>query len=298
MNKIMILCVLVMTASCTHTVDVFQRYATAVIPMKLGEGTLSSNSMQWNNVFVSSTNEIFYTKSRSDGPVIKSFILKDNKFIENESFNFPNNHSCTDIFINAENTLMLFSSNRNVYEGDTVNDWNIWKSVKLEGKWQSPELFFENHIDGNQFYPWLTKSGNLYFSITPEGSSNGDLYVSKFENDNYLAPKKLSDHINTSALEGDAFVAPDESYMIFAGFDRVQSLGKSDLYISFNIEDTWTAPVWLGADINSDGYDGSPFVTQDGKYLIFTSSRGSTDENIFFNHYMIPFDFKKYKEAI
>lgn len=97
-------------------------------------------------------------------------------------------------------------------------------------------------------------------------------------------------------MEGDAYISPDESYLIFAGFERGQNLGKSNLYISFRNKGVWTAPVWLGKNINSNGYDGSPFVTHDGKYLIFTSSRGSTDENTFFNHYIIPFNSEKYNE--
>lgn len=52
----------------------------------------------------------------------------------------------------------------------------------------------------------------------------------------------------------------------------------------------------LGKTINSKGFDGSPFVTHDGKYLLFTSSRGSTDENTFFNHYIVPFNPEKYNK--
>jgi hypothetical protein len=296
MNKLIVLGVFVIMLGCGETVDVFQQFATATIPMKLGEGSLSVDSVQWNNVFVSSTNALYFTKNKSDGPVIKRFDLKNEQFIENTSFDFPNNEFSSDIYVNAEESLLLFSSIRAEHAGDTINDWNIWKSVKVDAEWQTPELLFEHPLDGNQFYPWLTDSGNVYFSSTPEGG-NSDLYVANFKDGQYSAPVKLPDYINTSALEGDAYVAPDESYLIFAGFERDQNLGKSDLYISYNIDNAWTSPVWLGDAINSDGYDGSPFVTQDGKYLLFTSSRGSTDDQVFFNHYIVPFDEGKYREA-
>ncbi|MFD0763062.1 hypothetical protein ACFQZW_13315 [Lutibacter aestuarii] len=176
-------------------------------------------------------------------------------------------------------------------------DWNIWKSKRINGEWQKPMPFFEKNIEGNRFYPYLTNSGNLYFSITPHGSGNSDLYVSKYKNGNYQKPSPLI-NINSEKLEGDAFLSPDESYLIFAGFGRGQNLGKSDLYISFNENGTWSVPVWMGKEINSQGYDGSPFVTKDRKYLIFTSSRGSTDENTFFNHYIIRFNSEKYNQKL
>lgn len=297
MNKIIILSVFVLMVGCNNTADVFQQYATTIIPVKLGEGSLSRDSIQWNNVFVSNTNEMFYTKNEKTGSVIKKFTLNNGKFENNEKINFPNGSPHSDIYLNKMANEMLFSSLMAEHENDTINDWNIWKSVKKNNEWQTPKLFFDKNIEGNQFYPWLTDSGNLYFSITPHESRNADLYVSELEDGAYKAPRKLPSYINSKALEGDAFVAPDESYLIFAGFERGENLGKSDLYISFNNGGIWTAPVWLGKNINSEGYDGSPFVTDDGKYLIFTSSRGSTDENTFFNHYIVRFNPEKYNDT-
>jgi Tol biopolymer transport system component len=181
-------------------------------------------------------------------------------------------------------------------EQDTSFDWNVWKASREANTWQSPELYFPNHLEGNQFYPWLTESKNLYCSITPAGSQNSDIYLVEWKDGQYTSPKRLPETINTEALEGDAFVAPDESYLIFAGFERAQNAGKSDLYISFKKENGgWTEAQWLGEDINSEGYDGSPCVTIDGKYLIFTSSRGSIEENTFFNHYIVRFQLERYQ---
>ena len=298
MKEISVLSVFVLIMSCNNTADVLQQYSITTTPVKLGIGTLSTDSIQWNNIFVSKTNELYYTKNSKTGSVIKKFDFIDDKFENNQKVNFPNGSPHSDIYLNEDGDLMLFSSLMSENDKDSVSDWNIWKSVRKNTKWQTPELFFDKNIEGNQFYPWLTNSGNLYFSMTPHGSRNADLYVSILNKGIYAKPKAFPSYINTVALEGDAYVAPDESYMIFAGFERDQNLGKSDLYISFNNDGIWTTPVWLGKDINSEGYDGSPFVTHDGKYLIFTSSRGSTDENTFFNHYIISFKPEKFESKI
>jgi hypothetical protein len=211
-----------------------------------------------------------------------------------EQVPLPDGSPHSDVYVNTDGDLMLFSSLMQEHHNDTVSDWNIWKSRRKAGQWQEPELFFKENLEGNQFYPWLTESGNLYFAIKPHGSANSDLYVSTFRDGDYLSPRALTT-INSENLEGDPFVSADESFIVFAGFDRAENLGKSDLFISFNENGQWSTPIWMGGEINSKGYDGSPFVTQDGKYLIFTSSRGSTDDNTFFNHYIVRLDLNKFK---
>ena len=62
---------------CNNTADVFQQYATKITPVKLGEGSLSKDSIQWNNVFVSKINELYYTKNIKTGAVIKKFDFID-----------------------------------------------------------------------------------------------------------------------------------------------------------------------------------------------------------------------------
>lgn len=286
----------ILTGCSKHKESSFSQFENSKTPQLLGKGTLSLDSVQWNNVYVAKTKELYFTKMGKSASLIHKMDYENGTFKNLEIIPFPKGSPHSDIYINDEGNAMLFSSLMQEHEKDTISDWNIWKSERINGSWQNPSPFFEKNIEGNQFYPWLTNSGNLYFAITPHGSGNSDLYVSEYLNGVYQTPKALPRHINSQKLEGDAFVAPDESYIIFAGFERGQNLGKSDLFISFNNAGKWSVPVWLGEEINSVGYDGSPFVTRDGKYLIFTSSRGSTDENTFFNHYIVRFYPENYRE--
>jgi hypothetical protein len=46
------------------------------------------------------------------------------------------------------------------------------------------------------------------------------------------------------------------------------------MYVSFNKRDgSWTSAVNFGKNINSPAYDWIPFISDDGKYLFFTSNR-------------------------
>ena len=293
--KLLTFFLLLLVTSCAKQKDPFLQFENTMTPQILGKGSLSLDSVQWNNVYVSKTQELYFTKMGKSGSIIHKMDYVNGTFENLKAVAFPEGSPHSDIYVNNEGNTMLFSSLMKETESDTISDWNIWSSKRKNGIWQSPTPFFDQNIEGNQFYPWLTNSGNLYFAITPHGSENSDLYVSEYKNGIYQSPKKLPTSINSKNLEGDAFVAPDESYLIFAGFDRDQNLGRSDLYISFNSDSNWSSPIWLGKEINSEGYDGSPFVSRDGKYLIFTSSRGSNDDDTYFNHYILAFDPSRFK---
>lgn len=97
-------------------------------------------------------------------------------------------------------------------------------------------------------------------------------------NGKYSKPENLGDEINTKYFEGDPYIAPDESFLIFTSYNRPDGLGDGDLYISFNQNGHWTAPKNLGAPINSSALDFCPNRSPDGKYFFFTSERGFADK--------------------
>jgi hypothetical protein len=57
----------------------------------------------------------------------------------------------------------------------------------------------------------------------------------------YGPPENLGDPINTAGMKSN-LIAPDESYLIFAGTGLTESWGAYDLYISFRRGGQWTKP--------------------------------------------------------
>ena len=91
-------------------------------------------------------------------------------------------------------------------------------------------------------------------------------------------PENLGRRINTESREYDPFIAPDESYLIFAS-ERPGGLGAADLYISFReAGGAWGDPKNMGTAVNSSAADYTPMLSPDGKYLFFTSSRQAQDD--------------------
>ena len=72
------------------------------------------------------------------------------------------------------------------------------------------------------------------------------------------------------------------SLFLFVGME--DGLGGTDYYIVFRDEnDNWSEPVNLGPQINQErGAEWSPYVSPDGKYFFFMSSR--SDNSLLVNH--------------
>ncbi len=91
-------------------------------------------------------------------------------------------------------------------------------------------------------------------------------------------PENLGETINSSTNEIEPYIAPDESFVIFAAAGRPDSKGALDLYISHQKDGKWSKPENLGEPINSSGWDFSPKISPDGKYFLFASNRGFADK--------------------
>jgi hypothetical protein len=90
------------------------------------------------------------------------------------------------------------------------------------------------NTDGDELYPSVASDGTLYFSSCGRPDSRGwcDLYRSRWSDDRYREPENLGDSVNTPASETDAYVAPDQSYLVFAAYGRPDAVGDGDLYVS------------------------------------------------------------------
>jgi hypothetical protein len=95
-------------------------------------------------------------------------------------------------------------------------------------------------------------------------------YMARNNNGIFETPVKLSTTINAFYMHGHAFIAPDESYIVFDAIPTQQSTG-SMIYVSFKKADsTWDTPIMLNNAINSTGNQYCPYISPDGKYLFYT----------------------------
>mgnify|MGYP003624421928 CR=1 FL=1 len=185
-------------------------------------------------------------------------------------------------FLSPNGLKLYFASNRPLNSSEIkTKDFDIWfvERSNVKTKWSEPKnIGVPINTDGNEFYPAVTNNNNLYFtSDAPTSKGKDDIFLSTYENGKYSTPISLNSAINSEGYEFNAFVSPDESFIIFSGYNRKDGFGSADLYISFKNEDEiWEEAKNLGSSINSDKMDYCPFVNLSTNTLYFTSKRNTT----------------------
>ncbi len=186
-----------------------------------------------------------------------------------------------DFTIAPDGKTLLFQAATHIKEIKTnIRISNLWETKKISSGWTKPEhLGFEVNTKWPESFASITKNGVLYFfSRRPGGFGKSDLHLAKLVNGEYKNVKNLGSKFNTEYDEWDPFIAPDESYLIFCS-TKPGGYGGDDFYISFrNGDGIWTKPNNMGDKINCSGSDNRPYVTPDGKYFFYTSTkRGNRD---------------------
>ena len=181
-------------------------------------------------------------------------------------------------YLSTDGLTLYFASNRPIdQKSEEVKDYDIWyvERSSLSAPWSTPiNLGAPINTAGNEFYPIETDNGNIYFTADGEGTKGlDDIFLSVYKDGAYAAPISLDTTINTPGYEFNAYVAPNESFIIYTGYNRTDGIGSGDMYISKKMEDgKWSSSEHMG-EINSDKMDYCPFVDISRGLLYFTSRR-------------------------
>jgi hypothetical protein len=153
---------------------------------------------------------------------------------------------------------------------------DIWVADRTGNGWGEPyNLGPPVNSADQEYFPSLTRDGTIYFTREKEGERGNFIYRSRLVDGAYGEAEKLPSQVNSGPAQFNAFVAPDESYLILSVLGRPEAIGRSDYYVCFRSpDDVWSEPINLGEKVNvpdAQGY--SPYVTPDGKYFFFMSTR-------------------------
>ena len=193
---------------------------------------------------------------------------------------FSGRHQDIEAMFTPDGKQVFFSSKRPKPDRDG-DDWDIWQVSYNNGTWSEPvNPGGPINSTGDEFYPSIASNNNLYFTATrEEGKGAEDIFRAIYENGEYSTIESLGDGVNTKNYEFNAFVAPDESYLIFGSQRREGEVGGGDLYISRNKGGKFQAAILLGVDINTKRLEYCPYVFE-GRFY-FTSERAHQFEGRF-----------------
>ncbi|HRH58814.1 MAG TPA: hypothetical protein PLS10_14275 [Chitinophagales bacterium] len=227
--------------------------------------------------------EIFFTVESNKNTIATIIQLKKiNGQWHMDIAPFSGNYYDLEATFAPDGKTLYFVSNRPLQKDSAIKDFDIWKTEKVNGIWQAPKnLGTIINTAADEFYPSVTNNGTIYFTaqyINSKGKE--DIWMSKLENGNYTSPVSVSDSVNSVKYEFNAYVAPDESIIIFTSFGREDDLGGGDLYISKkDAYGNWTKAKNLGSKINSGSLDYCPFISFDKQFFVFTSNRSKLQKS-------------------
>jgi hypothetical protein len=170
----------------------------------------------------------------------------------------------TNAVLSGDGNTMVFVTELKFYDA-------IYLSKKTDGKWTSPEVLNPQVGSDGDFYPTaLSYDGKeLYMVRRTEG--NDDLYFSILGERFWSKAMPLNSFINTRADETHASLSKDGNTLYFTSARRGGS-GNLDIYRSSREPGgEWGEAANLGDQINTPEDEDTPFLTADGKRLIFCS---------------------------
>ncbi|MBN1599598.1 MAG: PD40 domain-containing protein [Bacteroidales bacterium] len=169
--------------------------------------------------------------------------------------------------LSGDEKTLIFARKLQFYDG-------VFISFKNEdGSWTAPvNLTPEFGLDGNSYSTGITYFGDEIF-VYRSDDYDGNIYSSKRVGEKWSKLTKLNDNINTKFWESHASPSPDGQYLFFTS-NRSGGYGGLDVYKSRrSANGQWGEAVNMGPVINSPSNEETPFLTNEG-YSLFFSSQG------------------------
>ena len=180
------------------------------------DGVVSTQFNERDITFSPDGNELFFSLK---GPSFYSLIhmqQTSGNWSDKAVAPFSGKYSDLEPCFSPDGNKLFFVSNRPLDNKSEPKDYDIWYVEKTDTGWGSPiNPGAPLNSEANEFYPSLTKDGTIYFCARTETAIGGeDLFYSKLVNGKYQTPVNLGDSINTERDEFNAFVSPEEKFII------------------------------------------------------------------------------------
>ncbi|MCR4816934.1 MAG: OmpA family protein [Bacteroidales bacterium] len=167
---------------------------------------------------------------------------------------------------------------------NTKEEEDLYISLLKEGKWSNAARMPEPVNSGdNEGAQCISQDGRIMFYTAcnrDDGGGRCDIYMCVNRNGKWSKPRNLGPQVNSGAWEGQPTFSIDGKTLYFVS-NRKGGYGRMDIWKTTFENGSWTEPVNLGPEINSEWDEMSPFIHFDDRTLYFSSNRpegmGGTD---------------------
>ncbi len=129
----------------------------------------------------------------------------------------------------------------------------------------------------DEYLPSITVDGGVLIftrAYANYGRRVEDFFISeKDTSGNFRNAQFLEGPFNTAENEGAQCTTADGNYLLFTACNRTDGFGSCDIYYSYKVHGSWTQPINLGENINTDYWETQPAISPDGNTLYFVSNR-------------------------
>ncbi len=153
---------------------------------------------------------------------------------------------------------------------------NIYFSVNVDGEWSTAVDITEDLGADSKTMPASMNNDGTVLYLVRDKNDNGDIYVSTFTDSKWAKMEKLPRSINTRKWETHASITPDGRTLYYTS-ERKKGFGGTDIYKA-TLQDNgkWSKPENLGSKINTEFDEETPYITEDGKKLFYSSKGHSS----------------------
>jgi OOP family OmpA-OmpF porin len=136
-------------------------------------------------------------------------------------------------------------------------------------------------------YAASINNGNIFFTSTRPDTSTSSaknesafankIYYAKYTGDAMSEPEKLAVQSVKGFEQGVATFTPSGNKIFFTRWQKIGKASIASIYSSDKAGIGWSEPVKLSTAVNVEGYNSQqPYVTPDGKYLLYASDMPGT----------------------
>jgi len=224
----------------------------------------------------------FWTVEPGQGgspPVVTVYTSRerDGAWTEPEVAPFSGEFMDAYLAMHPDGSRIFFQSNRPIDPTISEFEYNLW-FVDREGDGWSVARPVGRPVNGRNHTggPSVTRDGTLYFTLMNLESGVQELFRARYLDGAYEEPIRLPDVVNASLQNFDAYVDPEERYLVFPSFERRgHDNNPGDLRIAYGDgAGNWDQLVSLGPPIRTRDQVGSVQISADGRYVFFTRSSG------------------------
>jgi len=153
-------------------------------------GFVSTEAGELNSVFSADGNEFYFSRRGIPGKPSAIMVTRmlNNEWTKPVPVDFSGTYDDVDLFITADGKSMIYCSDRTINKGGMVmmnHDFMI--AQHANSKWTNPVPFAQvTASEFEDYFPVLTKNGNLYFNSQREGQGTNDIFCSRFINGKYF----------------------------------------------------------------------------------------------------------------